>query len=91
MISFIVFTILLNVHCDSNEPPQGYNPPGRRDYVWTVDTLYRPNNTLNSIWGASPNDIWLCVSGGITSYDRLWYYDGIKWEPFQITYLKITT
>jgi hypothetical protein len=51
--------------------------------VWTVDTLYSPNNTLNSIWGATPDDVWLGGMGGITNYDQLWHYNGFKWEPYQ--------
>lgn len=55
--------------------------PGRRDYVWTVDTLDMPMNYLSTVWGSSPNDVWAGGAGG-TEYDRLWHYDGNKWKVY---------
>lgn len=79
----IAVVFLLTLPGCPTEPQIDNTPPGRRDYVWTVDTLYSPNNTLYAIWGSSPDDIWLGGPGGITQYDRLWHYDGEKWEPYQ--------
>jgi hypothetical protein len=56
--------------------------PGRRDYVWTVDTLRVPAGdmfTPNRIWGSAPNDIWLTGSGS-PSTSLLWHFDGASWK-----------
>ncbi|MBX2977492.1 MAG: hypothetical protein KF721_15305 [Ignavibacteriaceae bacterium] len=71
------------VSCNKPTEPNENTPPGRRDYVWSVDTLYSPNNILREIWGATPTDIWLAGPGGITNYDGLWHFDGIKWKPYE--------
>jgi hypothetical protein len=55
--------------------------PGRRDYVWTLDTLNMPVNYLSAIWGALPNDVWAVGAGG-TYNDRLQHYDGKKWSAY---------
>ncbi|HJZ23199.1 MAG TPA: hypothetical protein VJ201_01980 [Candidatus Babeliales bacterium] len=83
MLILIFVLILISLHCDTTEPPVDNLQPGRRDYVWTVDTLYSPNNTLYSIWGATPDDIWLGGKGGITNYDQLWHFDGVRWKPYE--------
>ncbi|MCF8259827.1 MAG: hypothetical protein K9J12_03575, partial [Melioribacteraceae bacterium] len=75
--------IFLLVSCGANDPIiEDNTKPGRRDYEWTLDTLYSPNNWLSSIWGASPNSVWLAGAGGITNYDRLWYFNGETWAPY---------
>ena len=54
-------------------------PPGRRDYTWTVDSVYSaPNGWIYDIWGAKPNDVWAVSPGG--AY-HLWHYDGKSWSP----------
>jgi len=54
---------------------------GRRDYLWTVDTLDMPMNYIESVWGASPHDVWAVGAGG-TYQDRLWHYDGETWMAY---------
>jgi len=54
-------------------------PPGRRDYTWSVDSVYSaPNGWIYDIWGAKPNDVWAVSPGG--AY-HLWHYDGKSWSP----------
>lgn len=55
--------------------------PGSRNYEWTLDTLYMPMNSLYSVWGASPDDVWAVGPGG-TQYDRLLHYDGTRWSTY---------
>lgn len=53
--------------------------PGRRDYVWKVDTLFLPFNSFTDITGTSPTDIWVCGPGG--DLDKTFYhYDGQSWK-----------
>ncbi|MCF8260472.1 MAG: hypothetical protein K9J12_06835, partial [Melioribacteraceae bacterium] len=80
---FLMSVILFSFSCGTNDPIiEDNTKPGRRDYEWTLDTLYSPNNWLSSIWGASPNSVWLAGAGGITNYDRLWYFNGETWAPY---------
>ncbi|MFA3784183.1 hypothetical protein ABRY23_14075 [Melioribacteraceae bacterium 4301-Me] len=79
--------LILN-SCNSNPviPPE--IQPGRRDYVWEIDTLDMPMNWLSSIWGSSPQDVWAVGAGG-TEYDRLWHYDGSKWSAYKKEWINI--
>lgn len=78
----VVFLLLAISTCDEN-PVNGDNvTPGRRDYIWTVDTLYSPNNVIKSIWGSSVNDVWAVGPGGITTYDGIWHFNGVNWQPY---------
>ena len=60
---FTAITITILQSCDSTEPIDD-NKPGRRDYVWAVDTLNTPDNTYSRMWGISPTNIWLISPGG---------------------------
>jgi hypothetical protein len=53
--------------------------PGRRDYVWTVDTVKIPMTLLYRIWGSSPSDVWAVGPGGGLD-QTIWHYDGVKWK-----------
>lgn len=72
--------ILLNT-CTEN-PINGDNniPPGRRDYVWTVFANPFQGAFFRSLWGSSPNDIWVC-GDAIDSRMTLWHFDGNNWIP----------
>jgi hypothetical protein len=75
---FSLFTFLVSCNNNPTEPePQ----PGRRDYVWTVDTLNMPMNFIGAVWGSSPNDVWV-VGGGGSAEDRLLHYDGNRWNTY---------
>jgi hypothetical protein len=68
------------ISCEENgvEPePQ----PGRRDYVWAVDTLNSPFNYFTGLWGSSPSDVWT-VGAGADADSRLWHFDGTKWNVY---------
>jgi hypothetical protein len=52
--------------------------PGRRDYVWSLDTLQTEFNDISGLWGSSPDDVWAGGGGG-TFENYLWHYDGKKW------------
>ena len=78
----IILALVLSLSLFSCKSPTGptsdNTPPGRRDYVWSVDTL-QTTNVLHSISGTSPNDIWV-VGGGGVDYKEIWHYDGNKWN-----------
>ena len=54
-----VAALILISNCSDN-PVNGDDniAPGRRDYVWTVDTLDGLISPRFRIWGSSPDDVW---------------------------------
>jgi len=74
--------IVLSISCKKHpvEPKNTEIPdtssPGRRDYVWTADTLPKDVYSLFSLWGSSHNDVWAVGYG--SSFDLgIWHYDGV--------------
>jgi hypothetical protein len=80
MLTIIIFTVSL-ISCNSVEPPDDNLQPGRRDYVWTVDTLDY-NNYLR-IWASSPTNVW-CTSPGY--WDKsIAHFNGEMWSSYGVT------
>ncbi len=79
LIPFISL-VLLNISCSRQiTEPVDDSTPGRRDYVWTADSIKIPFNLLQRIWGSSPTDIWAVGPGGGLD-QTIWHYDGTKWK-----------
>lgn len=78
--SLLIFT---NADCKKDPiTPIDDLKPGRRDYVWTVDTLKNQNNDLThlfSLWGSTPTDIW-AVGQSSSASSAKWHYDGMQWK-----------
>lgn len=56
--------------------------PGRRDYIWTVDTLKMPSFIyLETVWGADPLEVW-AVGPGDMPGKRLQVFDGKYWKEY---------
>ena len=73
-----LFTILNSCNNNSVDPePQ----PGRRDYVWTVDTINPGHESLylGRMWGSSANDVW-AVGSSSWSPTTIWHYNGREWR-----------
>ena len=69
--------LLMAFNCDSN--PVAPEQPGRRDYVWTIDTVNSdPYKTLLRMWASSPTDVWVTGIGGDFAKD-IFHYDGQIW------------
>ncbi|MCX6150367.1 MAG: hypothetical protein NTX22_07600 [Ignavibacteriales bacterium] len=78
-LQYIAITLFLNLSCKKAPTEPNDNPqPGRRDYLWTVDTLNYPYNTIYRIWGSSPSDVW-AISGGGDLDKTIFHFDGTKW------------
>ncbi len=76
-----LFTILFS--CNS-APEESELQPGRRDYVWTRDTLRADTfgfQFLSGVWGSAPNDVWV-VGDAATYVNKVWHYDGTKWSNY---------
>ncbi|MGD8306255.1 MAG: hypothetical protein PVF17_06345 [Ignavibacteria bacterium] len=75
----LISLLLIAVNCNTTEPPTNNTKPGRRDYEWTVDTLFLPFNSFTDITGTSPTDVWACGPGG--DLDKTFYhFDGQNWN-----------
>jgi len=81
LVLIIFFLLLTIISCSKNpvEPKEEPPPPGRRDYVWTVDTIKVPFFIIERIWGSSPDDVWIVGPGGGLD-QTIWHYDGIRWK-----------
>jgi hypothetical protein len=83
-IGFVFFLLILLIQCDTTEPPINDIPPGKRDYVWSIDSVDYGNLPsliqLESIWGSSATDVWGANGDAPDVRDCLWHYDGIKWS-----------
>jgi hypothetical protein len=78
----IVASSVLDLNCNSATAPNQSLTPGRRDYVWTVDTLPIPPGDIfypTRVWGSSANDVWL-VGTGSPSYNLIWHFNGSSWK-----------
>jgi len=76
----LLIIILLNTCNDNPVNPSDNIPPGRRDYVWTVDTIPVLNASMRDIWGSSPTDIWICGDAD-NRRESVWHYDGNNFTP----------
>ena len=82
ILSIILLLIIITISCESPTEIIDNTQPGRRDYVWTVDTLDPgPGNATSmfEMWGSSPTDIWL-VGSGYSMKHAIWHYDGTEWK-----------
>lgn len=78
LITIIITAVQFSCN-DNPSCPVDNTQPGRRDYVWTVDTLFLPFNFFTDITGTSPTDVWACGPGG--DLDKtLFHYDGQGWK-----------
>jgi hypothetical protein len=77
-IVYSILTVIIFIN-SCNSPIEPEPQPGRRDYVWTVDTLIIPFTKLYSISGSAPNDVWAVGPGG--GLDKtIWHFDGTSWK-----------
>ena len=73
-ISIFIFFTILNYSCKNTAVSPPEDAPGRRDYVWTVDTLNCPADPMFRMWGSSPTDIWTTSYG---NWDKsISHFDG---------------
>ncbi|MBK7104981.1 MAG: hypothetical protein IPH62_06835 [Ignavibacteriae bacterium] len=79
LITVFAISIFYLNSCDEG-PTEPKIEPGRRDYVWEIDTLKMPFfSSLDKIWGSSENDVWAIGPGGDLS-NTIYHFDGGKWD-----------
>ncbi|MFI5237184.1 MAG: hypothetical protein ACHQLA_04540 [Ignavibacteriales bacterium] len=82
LIFLLMTSFSLTLSTCSDNPITDDTQPGRRDYIWTADTLWTEDRfSITDIWGSSPNSIWM-VAFSASAKDCLWYYDGVKMERY---------
>ncbi|KAF0162218.1 MAG: hypothetical protein FD188_172 [Ignavibacteria bacterium] len=78
-LTLILTSIFITLSCKEEITKPEEPPAGRRDYVWTVDTLAIPFMSFGRIWGSGVNDIWIVGPGG--DLDKtIYHYDGTSWK-----------
>ena len=78
---FILFSLpIIQMGCNTTEPPEDEILAGRRDYEWTVDTLITNEGlSILRMWGSSPIDVW-AVGSSSSAATSIWHYNGYKWS-----------
>ncbi|MBN2424072.1 MAG: hypothetical protein JXR46_14370 [Calditrichaceae bacterium] len=74
LIVFMAFLCLYGCNENITKPEP---EPGRRNYVWSVDTVYSVN-PIYRIWGSSSTDIWATTIGNLNK--SIYHYDGASWS-----------
>jgi hypothetical protein len=80
VLALLATVFLFNIYSCEDSGAGALALCDRSDFVWTIGTLEMPMNSIYSIWGSSPNDVWATGPDG-TPLDELWNYDGAKWIP----------
>lgn len=91
-LSFLIFLFILTSSCN-NSPTEPVLQPGRRDYVWTVDTLSYQGSSqtlMKDIWGSNPQNIWV-VGHNERSSGKIYHFDGKSWTPSEMPTLPSPT
>jgi hypothetical protein len=80
---FSVIAVFVSCKKDTPpEPPSG-TKPGKRDYVWTVDTIAYPGSfqtTMRDIWASSPTDVYIVGHNDQPGPGTMFRYDGTRWS-----------
>jgi len=82
-IILLSFIALLSFNtCDSPTEIIDDAIPGRRDYVWSIDTLDAPGNFYYGLWGSSPINVWTVTS---SNWDKsIFHFNGDEWISNQV-------
>lgn len=87
----LLIAVIMN-GCRKNPTAPEAPPKSPDKYVWAADTLAITEDefqmTMESVWGTSPNNIYVC--GHAASHlNNFWHYDGSRWtvikQPVNIT------
>lgn len=84
LLAVALTIITITTSCNSNPLETPDDPPGRRDYVWTRDTLRADEfgfQFLSGIWGSSPNDVWV-IGDAATYVNKVWHFNGSNWKNY---------
>jgi len=84
--------ILVGIYCtntvgcrDNQSGPEG-TQPGKRNYVWTVDTLSYPGSIqtdMYDVWASSAKNIYI-VGYNDQNSGQMYHFDGVTWSPIHL-------
>jgi hypothetical protein len=81
ILIILILLIFVNINsCNGVTEPE--IQPGRRDYVWKVDTLNYPYATLIRLWGSSPKDVWATSPG--EAGKTISHFNGKSWSSYSV-------
>jgi hypothetical protein len=82
-IFILSLLFILQLSCSSPTDPNDNLQPGRRDYVWTVDTLAGLSSPRFRMWGSAPSDVWATTT---SNWDvSISHYDGSRWTSYGVS------
>jgi hypothetical protein len=91
--SFLLCCLLLFwSSCKESSQPNVPVSSGKRDFVWTLDTLAYPGNfqtNMQSMFGTSPSNVYV-VGHSDTRNGKMYHYDGTRWRPVSLESIRIT-
>ena len=74
-------------HPDDPPPPPPEPDPGKRDYVWSLDTLNHPDSyqtDMEDIWASSPTNVYVVGQNDRASTGVMYRYRGAGWMPVKL-------
>lgn len=84
----MISAVLVMSTCKDDTPPENNSPkPGKRNYVWMVDTLAYPGSfqtTMRDIWASSPTNVYVVGHNDRAGMGVMFHYDGQRWEPVRL-------
>jgi len=84
---FLVTLTSISFNCSENTVDStDLLPPGRRDYIWTVDTLSYSGSyqtLMNVIWGKNSNNLWV-AGHNESGFGKMYHFNGEKWIPVEL-------
>ena len=82
---WLITMVMLSINsCKENGVGPGKSNPGRRDYVWNIDTIKTPSVLLYSLFGTIPDNLWAVgPSGGLDQ--TIWHFDGTNWKTDNVS------
>ena len=80
----LVVGFLLPACRENGTGPANTPQPGKRNYVWTVDTLSYPGSfqtLMKCIWASSAKDVYVGGHNSLIGQGTMYHYDGSRWTP----------
>jgi hypothetical protein len=84
LLIFIVLSLGDGCEKDVNNPTPQQSSTGKRDYIFTIDTLTYPGSfqiDMKSMWASSPNDVYVVGHNDDAGPGTIFHYGGNGWQP----------
>lgn len=78
----IVASIIVLIITTCKNPAEPEPEPGRRDYIWAIDTINVYGGINSGVYASDPNNIWVAFDA--SDNQKLLHYNGIRWETVNI-------